>query len=99
MDRIANMLSIVSKGGFRVGLLGGILVFSGENFGNFQLFEQLSVHREASKILCLLVTVMLLLKVRQLKSAEYKNTACVENILSNLLVLLLGSTCFYEKCL
>ena len=49
-------------------------------FGNFQLVEQLSMHRATSQFLCLLVAVMLLLRVKQLKCAEYKNTAYVENL-------------------
>ena len=42
-----------------------------------------------------IVIFMLLLRVKQLKSAEYKNTACVENICVQSFIL--GSTCFYEK--
>ena len=49
-------------------------------FGNFQLVEQLSIHRATSKFCVSIVTVMPLLQVKQLRSAEYKNIACVENI-------------------
>ena len=49
-------------------------------FDNFQLVEQLSMHRVTSKFCVSIVTVMLLLRVKQLKSAEYKNIARVENI-------------------
>ena len=38
------------------------------------------MHRATSKFFVSIVTVMLLLRVNQLKSAEYKNKACVENI-------------------
>ena len=38
---------------------------------------------------------MLLLRVKQLKSAEYKNIACVENIFVQSFSF--GSTCFYER--
>ena len=49
-------------------------------FGNFQLVDQLSVYWAILSCCVSLVTVMLLLQVKQLKSSEYKNTACVENI-------------------
>ena len=38
------------------------------------------MHRETLSFCISIVTVMLLLRVTQLKSAEYKNIACVENI-------------------
>ena len=45
---------------------------------------------------------MLLLQVKELNRAEYKNIACVENVFVQsfsftIVLLLLGSTCFYEK--
>ena len=61
-------------------------------FGNFQLVEQLSVHRATFNIFCHShgpATSKAIKKCRiQLVSRIY---------LSNLLALLLGSTCFYEK--
>ena len=64
-------------------------------YSNFQLVEQLSVHWETSKFLCLNnhshapATSYTIKKCRkQLVSRMY---------LSNLLALLLGSTFFYEK--
>ena len=57
---------------------------------NFQKLEAFSAaFRWLSNFQCIgqllsfcvsIVTVMLLLRVKQLKSAEYKNIACVENI-------------------
>ena len=38
------------------------------------------MHRVTLSFCMSLVTVILLLQVKQLKSAEYKNIACVENI-------------------
>ena len=49
-------------------------------FGNFQLVEQLSVHWETSKLLCLYSRRHAPATSETIKSAEYKNIACVENI-------------------
>ena len=54
-------------------------------FSNFQLVEQLSVHRTTLKFCASIVTVMLLLRVKQLKNAVllhklYSNIAYVKNI-------------------
>ena len=38
------------------------------------------MHWATSKIFVSMITVMLLLQLKQSKSAEYKNIACVENI-------------------
>ena len=38
------------------------------------------MHQATSKFCVSIVTVMYLLPVKQLKSAEYKNIACVENV-------------------
>ena len=53
------------------------------------------MHRATSKFCVSIVTVMLLLRVKQLKLAEYKNIVCVENIFVQ--SFRLGSTCFYER--
>ena len=59
-------------------LLGNFLATL-DFFGNFQLVEQLSMHRATSKS-CVSIVTVLLLRVKQLENAEYKNIACVWNI-------------------
>ena len=49
-------------------------------FGNVPSVEQLLMHRQLLSFCAPIVTVLLLLRVKQLKSAEYKNIACIENI-------------------
>ena len=54
-------------------------------FGNCQLVEQLSMYR----------ATFTLLRMKQLKIAQYKNIVCVGNIFVQSFSL--GSTCFYER--
>ena len=49
-------------------------------FDNFQLVEQLSMHQATSKFLCLYSHSHAPATSEKLKSAEYKNITCVENI-------------------
>ena len=64
-------------------------------FGNFQLAEQLSIHRATSKFLCLYSQRSAPATSETIHSAEYKNIAGVENIFVQSFSL--GSTCFYER--
>ena len=61
-------------------LLGNFLATFG-SFGYFQLVEQLSMHWATSKFLCLYGhSHAPAMSATQLKSAEYKNMACIKNI-------------------
>ena len=49
-------------------------------FGNFGRFGNFQCIWKLLSFCVSIVIVMLLLRVKQLESAEYTNTACVENI-------------------
>ena len=63
----------------------------------FSLLSNFQCIRQLLSFCVSIVTVMLLLRVKQLKSAEYKNIACVENTFVQSFSLLLGGICFHEK--
>ena len=77
-------------------LLGNFSATSGFS-ATFSLLSNFQCIRQLLSFCVSIVTVMLLLRVKQLKSAEYKNIACVENIFVQSFSLLLGGICFHEK--